>query len=281
MKSWFLALALLASPVLAQSVCVPEGRWQAGNSLLAQDAVVAKMAGARVVLLGEQHANPAIHAWQAATAKALLDNGKSVVIGIEYLPRSMQPVLDEWVAGRLTPEAFFTKSRWAELWKHDFAAYRPLFDLARERRVPMVALNVDRDFIRSVSKLGFDGAAAAWPGGAPIGKPAAPDAAYVESLTAVFLQHAREAKPESIARFIEAQTVWDRAFAEGLAAAVKANPQAIAIGVMGQGHVEHGYGTAHQLRALGVDDVLTAVPAFAEKPCKTLTDAADLLYGIN
>ncbi len=292
MKSMILALALLASPALAaegakaeaakvEGICVPAGQWQAGATLLPANAVVPKLSAAKVLLLGEQHATPTHHAWHAATVAALLDAKKPVVIGIEYLPRSMQPVLDEWVAGKLTPEEFFAKSRWAELWRHDFNAYRPLLDLARDRKVPMVALNIERDFIRSVSKLGFDGAAAAWPGGAPIGKPAAPDQAYVDSLTNVFRQHAREASPEAVARFIEAQTVWDRAFAEGLASALKANPGAIAVGVMGQGHVEFGHGAAHQLQALGVAPVLTAVPASSTPPCNTAPNAGDLLYGIS
>ena len=279
-KSLFGALALLASPALAEGVCVPAGQWQAGSAMLAADAVTPKLASAQVLLMGEQHATPAHHAWHAATIARLLDSGKPVVLGIEYLPRSMQSVLDEWVAGKLTPEEFFTKSRWAELWRHDFNAYRPLLDLARDRKVPMVALNIDRDFIRAVSKQGFDAAAAGWPGGAPVSKPAAPDAAYVASLDNVFRQHAREASPEAVARFVEAQTVWDRAFAEGLAGALKAHPGAIAVGVMGQGHVEQGHGAAHQLQALGVSPVLTAAPATSNPPCKTAPGAADLLYGV-
>jgi uncharacterized iron-regulated protein len=280
MKSLLVALALLAAPAKADGICVPAGQWQAGTTALAPAAVTPKLAANRVILLGEQHATPAHHAWHAATVARLLDAGKPVVIGIEYLPRSMQPVLDEWVAGKLTPEEFFAKSRWAELWRHDFAAYRPLLDLARDRKVPMVALNIERDFIRSVSKLGFDGAAAAWPGGAPVGKPAAADQAYLDSLENVFRQHAREASPEAVARFVEAQTVWDRAFAEGLQGALKANPGAVAAGVMGQGHVEFGHGAAHQLKALGTGPVLTAVPVGANPPCNTQPGAADLLYGI-
>lgn len=279
MKTIILALALLASPVLAEGVCVPAGQWRGAGAPLGTAAAIARLAASRAVLLGEKHATPPHQNWQAATVSAIADSGRPVVIGIEYLPRSMQPVLDQWVAGELSPEEFRVKSRWDELWKHDFNAYRPLLDLAKARKLPMVALNVDRDFIRAVGKQGFDAAAPAWPGGAPVGKPAAPEAAYVESLKAVFLQHAREAKPEAIARFVEAQTVWDRAFAEGIVNAVIAHPGATVVGVMGQGHVEHGHGTVHQLRALGLPDVVTAVPANATAPCETPADAADLVYG--
>ncbi|MCG2840499.1 ChaN family lipoprotein [Sandaracinobacter sp. RS1-74] len=276
MKSLVLLLALLAFPALAEGVCVPAGQWQAGSAPLAADAALQTIRANRVLLLGEKHATPAHHQWHAQTIRALLDSGQPVVIGIEYLPRSMQSVLDQWVAGELTPEAFFEKSRWAELWRHDFDAYRPLFDLARERKIPMLALNIDRDFIRQVSREGFDKAAAGFPGGAPVGKPAEPDPAYAQSLTDVFRQHAREASPEAVARFIAAQTVWDRAFAEGLRDALAAHPGALAVGVMGQGHVENGHGAAHQLRALGLPQVLTAVPAAG---CDTPATAGDLLYG--
>ena len=57
--------------------------------------------------------------------------------------------------------------------------------------------------------------------------------------------------------------------------------EAIAVGVMGQGHVEFGHGAAHQLQALGVAPVLTAVPASSTPPCNTAPNAGDLLYGIS
>ncbi len=257
--------------------CVPLGAWvnREGRPTSAA-AFLDKAAGARVVLLGEQHATPAHHLWQAEVVKGLLARGRPVVIGLEQLPKAMQPALDRWVAGELSAEQFRKESQWDELWRHDFAAYQPLFDLARAQKIPMVALNVDRAFVRAVSKEGFARAAEA---GAPIGRPATPPEAYVASLRDVFMAHARAPDEGAIARFVEAQTVWDRAFAEGLLEALKRHPGAVAVGVMGLGHVEQGWGAEYQLRALGENSVVSAIPVPPAPPCPVTPGAADALYG--
>src|SRR5262245_8720252 len=82
-------------------------------------------------------------------------------------------------------------------------------------------------------------------------------------------------------RFVEAQLTWDRALAEGLAEAARANPQALVIGVMGSGHLEGGHGVPHQLAALGMHDVTVLLPWDATRDCATLGPGmADAAFGI-
>lgn len=237
---------------------------------------LAHAAGGRVLLLGEQHATVAHHLWQRDMLAALADRGPHV-IGLEQLPRGAQPALDRWVAGETDEAQFLAESRWAELWGHDFAAYRPVFDLARARRIPMVALNIDRAFVRRVGREGFDRAAA--DGKAPISRPAAPDPAYVARLEDSFRQHMREASPQALARFVEAQTAWDRAMAESIVMALRARPEARVGAIMGWGHVAHGHGVAHQLAALGVPDSVSAIPVTPDQGCEPEAGAADLVFG--
>jgi uncharacterized iron-regulated protein len=229
-----------------------------------------------VLLLGEQHATPAHHLWQRDMLAALADRGP-LVIGLEQLPREAQPALDRWVAQEIDEAQFLAESRWKDRWGHDFAAYRPVFDLARSRRIPLRALNIDRAFVRRVGRMGFDAAAA--DGKAPISRPAAPDPAYVARLEDSFRQHMREASPEAIARFVEAQTVWDRAMAESIVLALRAQPGARVGAIMGWGHVAYGHGVAHQLTALGVPDSLSAIPVKPVEGCEPEASAADLTFG--
>ena len=42
----------------------------------------------------------------------------------------MQGVLDDWVAGKLTAEAFLKASEWRRVWGYDAALYMPLFELS-------------------------------------------------------------------------------------------------------------------------------------------------------
>jgi uncharacterized iron-regulated protein len=81
---------------------------------------------------------------------------------------------------------------------------------------------------------------------------------------------------------IEAQLVWDRAMAEGLAAARQAHPHALVVGLMGLGHVEgRDGGIRHQLQAMGVGGVVTATPFDDDRACSELTpDLADFAYGV-
>lgn len=269
--------SLVAAPASQAPGCLPPGAWaDRSGQPMSREAFLDRAMAAGVVLLGEQHATPSHHRWQADVVVGLLERGRAVVLGLEQLPRSAQPALDRWVAGALSAEAFRAESGWDRHWGHDFAAYLPLLELARERRVPLVALNIDRAFVRAVGREGYAKAAA---GGAPVGRPAPPPPAYVASLERVFAAHAKEPDPAALARFVEAQTVWDRAFAEGLLAARRAHPEAVAVGVMGLGHVEHGWGAEHQLRALGETAIVSAIPVPAAPPCPVASDAADALFG--
>lgn len=270
-----LALALAAQP--ARAACPAPGGWldRAGRAVPSA-AALATAAGGRVLLLGEQHAKPAHHLWQRDMLAALADRGP-LVIGLEQLPREAQPALDRWVAGEADEAQFLAESRWKERWGHDFAAYRPVFELARARRIPMVALNIERAFVRKVGREGFDTAAA--DGKAPISRPAAPDPAYVARLEDSFRQHMREASPQALARFVEAQTVWDRAMAESIVIALRSHPRARVGAIMGWGHVAYGHGVAHQLKALGVPDAVSAIPVSPVEGCEPQSGAADLLFG--
>lgn len=273
------ALALaLAPPLRAEpGVCLPAGQWvdRAGQPT-SRAAFLDRAMAAGVLLLGEQHATPAHHRWQADLVMGLLDRGRRVVLGLEQLPRSAQPALDRWVAGALTAEAFRAESGWDRNWGHDFAAYLPLLELARDRRIPLVALNIDRAFVRAVGREGYARAAR---NGAPVSRPAAPSPAYVASLERALAAHGREPDPAALARFVDAQTVWDRAFAEALVDARRRHPEAVAVGVMGLGHVENGWGAEHQLRALGEAAIVSAIPVPAAPPCPVAPGAADALVG--
>jgi uncharacterized iron-regulated protein len=269
-------LALSATPVSAQ--CPAPDQWvdKAGTAVPPARAL-GQLGTARAVLLGEQHATPAHHVWQRDVIAALAARGP-VVIGLEQLPVSAQPALDKWVAGDLDEPAFLAESRWAERWGHDFAAYRPIFELARTNAIPMRALNADRAFVRKVGKQGFDSAAA--DGKAPISRPATPPPAYVAKLEDSFRQHMKTASPEALARFVEAQTVWDRAMAETIVKTLIERPSSRVVAIMGWGHVADGHGVAHQLKSLGVADSALAIPVKGGAGCEPRPESADFSFGI-
>lgn len=279
-------LALLAAAALAQpstentatptvegaspAACLPAGQWQNGQGQpLSQSAALAEAARARIILLGEAHETPGIHRWQADTARQLSADGRPLVIAVEWLPRAAQAALDKFVSGAGDEAKFLSESEWKTLWGYEFAAYRPVFQFARNHALPIRAVNIDRSIVRATSQNGLDaGLEAARTAGTALGRPAVPSADYKARLEASFAEHGPQGapppKPEAVSRFIAAQTIWDRAMAEGIAAILAETPEARVVALMGHGHVEAGHGVAHQLASLGHRDVFSAIPAIAD-----------------
>ena len=270
--------------------CVPVGGWVApgaptSRKLTASEAI-SQLASRSVVLLGESHDNAEHHRWQLQTLAALHFLRPDMVIGFEMFPRSVQPALDRWVAGEISEAEFLRESRWRTVWSIDPHLYMPLFHFARMNRVPMLALNVERDLVAVVREKGYDGIAEDQREG--VTRPAPPSAGYIDMLFNVYREHAR-AEPAKIPtrddlafrRFVEAQQLWDRAMAEALATALRRGPGALVVGVMGSGHVVHGHGVPHQLRDLGVANVGVALPWDRSEDCARLTSGiADIVFGV-
>lgn len=280
-------LALLSMTVLAADPCVPVGQWQVpGEGPRVAAAVLHHAAAQQVVLLGEAHDSAEHHRWQLHVLAQLLAQRPRLVIALEMLPRSAQPALDRWVAGELGEDAFLRETNWRETWGVDAALYLPILHFARMHRVPLVAANVDRTLTRTVSAKGFDAVPEAQREG--LDQPAAPAPGYVDLLWQTAAAHTPDGKPPAggradpaFQRMIEAQLVWDRAMAQAAHAALAAGPDVLVVGLMGQFHVRHGWGVAHQLRALGVTRIAALLPWETDQDCAGLTPGlADAVFGV-
>lgn len=238
----------------------------------APGALLAEMAQRDVVLLGEQHDDADHHRWQLHTLAALHAQRPRMVIGFEVFPRRVQPLLDRWVAGGLTAEQFLAEVRWDELWNVPAELYLPLFEFARLHRVPMAALNVERGLTQAVAAKGWDAVPESSREG--VSRPAPAPQAYLDELARVHKEHGAGT---AFAHFVQAQQTWDRAMAQALAPHAA---DALAVGIVGSGHLRHGHGVALQLRDLGVRRVATLLPvepAQCRKLSAGLADAAFVL----
>lgn len=285
-----LAVAVLGACTLLPPQCVPQDTWviptAEGPVAALAIEVLERATRASIVLLGEQHDSAAHHRWQRETLEALHAIRPNMVIGFEMFPRRVQPALDRWTRGESSRAEFLEQSDWTNVWGFDAALYLPLFQFARDRRAPMLALNAERSLVREVGKLGFDAVPESARGG--ITKPAAPSAAYVDWLFDIYGKHRRPdpSKPAitrddaAFRRFVDAQQTWDRAMAQALAQASKGAGRPLVVGVMGSGHVMRGFGVAHQLRDLGVSEVASLIPWSRDDACGDLTPGyADAVFG--
>ena len=281
----FMAMAT-GRAATAEVDCVWSGAWvdTASRERMAGGDVLARAARSRMVLLGETHDNADHHRWQLQTIAALQARGGAVVLGFEMFPRRVQPVLDDWVAGKLSESGFLAAVGWEKVWGFDPALYMPLFDFARINRVPMVALNIGRDLVASIREDGWAAVPEAMREG--VSDPAPPRPAYREELDRVYQEHVlrrgAEADAVGLERFIDVQIVWDRAMAEALVRAAAAPGAPLVIGVIGGGHVEDDHGVPYQLAALGRDDVAVLLPWDRGRDCADLTAGlGDAVFGLD
>lgn len=295
-----LALLLVPGPVQAAGqdaagpACVAAGQWQspADGSRIRQEVLLDEMAARPVVLLGEAHTSAEHHRWQLHTLAALYARNPNMVLGFEAFPRAVQPVLDRWIRGELAEKKFLELSRWYDVWRYDPDLYMPLFHFARMHRIPMRALNVERDLIRNVSQNGWAAMDSAKREG--VGDPLAPSTAYRESLKKVFGLHGDEnesTEPTQIdekrfASFVEIQTIWDRAMAEAIANVRTAGGKPLVVSIVGRGHVEYGFGISHQLSDLGINNAAVLLPWDKGLPCEQLKTSAglavaDAVFGVD
>jgi uncharacterized iron-regulated protein len=262
--------------------CGQAGQWldaaNASAAPLPAGALLDRMAGQQVVLLGETHDSAEDHRWQLETLTQLYARQPQVAIAFEMFPRRVQPVLDQWVAGALSEQEFLARSEWAKVWGFDARDYLPLFHFARMNRLPMLAANVERSLPEAVGKVGWDAVPEAQKEG--VSRPAAPGEDYLKDLRMAFDQH--PAKGEAaFPHFVEAQTLWDRAMAQGIAQHLTGHPKTLVVGILGAGHVRHGRGVAHQLHDLGIERVGTLLTWDHADPCahiaKGLADAVQIV----
>lgn len=277
-------------------VCVTPGHWQSpqNGSEIKPATLFEDIAKRPVVLLGEAHTSAEHHRWQLQTLAGLFGRNSNMVLGFEAFPRAVQPVLDRWIRGELDEKEFIKLSRWNEVWRYDPDIYMPLFHFARMNRIPMRALNVERDLIQAVRRQGWASLDTNQRQG--IGDPLPPSKAYRESLKRVFDMHGDEKDetetPLSLAdkgrfeSFIEVQTLWDRAMAEAIAQVRTAGGEPVVVAIVGRGHAEYGFGISHQLADLGIDNAAVLLPWDKDLPCDQLKTAdglviADAVFGVD
>jgi uncharacterized iron-regulated protein len=226
---------LATPPRIGQIVHLPTGIPVTPAQMLA-------VAGdARIVYVGETHDNPASHRLELQVLQALAERYPGhVALGMEMFVRSQQPALDRWVAGGLDEKAFLKESHWFDNWNMDFAYYRDLLNFARERHIPVIALNAEKSLVKAVRSKAPEQLSPAERAQLPQLDMTDP---YERGLvTAIFGEHSHGAM--SIDGFIRAQTVWNETMAESAARylASPAGEDKHLLVIAGGDHVSNGFG---------------------------------------
>ena len=129
----------------------------ATGRLLTESELLDYLSHYAVVYLGEIHDSVEDHAAQLAILKGLQQRFPGgVALGLEMLSRPDQESLDAYLRGAMEEKAFIEV--WEDSWgPNTFAYYREILQLAREKKIPVLALNASHELRDAVREKGLDG----------------------------------------------------------------------------------------------------------------------------
>ena len=216
------------------------------------DAVVAAMAGADVVFLGELHTDPTAHRLQRRLLEAAhrrYGADRPVALALEMFERDVQLVLDEYLAGLIRERDFLAAAR---PWGRYADDYRPAVEYAKAHGLPVVAANAPGRYVSRVGREGAGGLAAL-PGPARAFLPPLPVAPPSDTLAVRFeatmadMMAAHGAHGPSVDDLLAAQNLRDATMAFALAEHLAGHPGALVVHLNGSFHSEGGRGIPEHL----------------------------------
>ncbi len=114
--------------------------------------------GVRIVYVGEVHSNRESHVLELQVLKEFYKrNGGNVAVGLEMFKRPHQDILDKWTGGEISEKDLLFSTDWDYEWGYDYNHYKGIMDFIRDNKIPVVALNIKREFQKKISRDGIEG----------------------------------------------------------------------------------------------------------------------------
>ncbi len=223
----------------------------------------ARLAGVRLLLVGEEHTVLDTHAVERRVIEELDRSGRRVAIGLEMFPYTQQSALDDWSAGRLSEGAFLEASHWYKHWGYNWGYYRDVFLYARDHRLRMFAVNAPREVVTAVRKKGFTGLTPEEAAHIPT-QIDTQSADHMRLFRASFADASFHAgmSDEQWQAMLSAQCTWDATMAFHAVAPLREDedPKTIVVVLAGSGHVQYGMGIERQARQWYPGRIASMIP---------------------
>lgn len=206
--------------------------------------LAATLGGERLVYVGETHTAYADHLLQLAVLRGMATDRQGLAIGVEWFQRRFQPVLDDYLAGRIDEAAMLRGTEYFDRWRFDYRLYRPIMRFARDNGIPVIALNASAELTGEIRKVGVD----ALTGPLRSELPASYDFSdkdYEASLHETFRLH--QAEDRQFQRFLEVQLTWDETMAERVSAYLDEGPGNRMLVLAGRGHIAYRHGIPNRV----------------------------------
>jgi uncharacterized iron-regulated protein len=177
---------------------------------IAFDQMVGEISKSRIIIIGEMHDNQAHHELQLKIIRTMHEGRVPVAVGLEMFRAENQELLDKWWRWGMSTEQFEVLYR--ENWDMPWPLYRDIFLYTRQKRIPLVGLNVPREIIEKVAREGYGSLTEAERKKLPPGITCTLDESYRSFIQKAFTEHAHSSGV-TVDHFCEAQMVWDSAMA--------------------------------------------------------------------
>ena len=127
------------------------------GKVLSFDGLMDQLKSVPLVFVGENHDNPEHHLIEVQILQELMARSHVRTVGMEFFPRTIQGIIDEYMKGEMDETTFLEKIEWDKIWGFPYYFYRPLILQIREKNGVLLALNVPREIVRKVARSGLAG----------------------------------------------------------------------------------------------------------------------------
>ena len=199
-------------------------------------SITPDLAKHKVVFVGESHTNYTDHLNQLAVIESLQKHwGNNLSIGLEMIQQPYQSYLDDYVAGKTSELEMLKGTQWYDRWVYDFRLYRPIFDYAKQNKIPLIALNIPKELTKKITKVGIKGLNKTERQQLPkfIDRT---NVQYAKRIKNVFNGHMRTSS-KGFDKFFDAQLAWDEGMAFNATKYLKNHPKKHMVILAGKGHV--------------------------------------------
>ena len=211
-------------------------------------ALATQFAQKRAIFIGEVHDQLEHHRNQLRVIQDLYQQYPDLAIGVEYLQQPFQPYLDDFIAGRIDEREMLRKTEYFKRWQVDFRVLQPIFEFARDKHIPIIALNVPDEIHNKVFRWGMKSLTDEERRQVPDNiEPASEH--YRERLKAIFNSHPPKTDFDN---FVEGVLLWDASMADTAARYLNGHPSSRMVVLAGMVHIMYGEGIPERLdRRLG------------------------------
>jgi aminopeptidase N len=229
-------------PVLSR----PSPRVLMPQRLTAADRILPYLTASRIIYIGERHDRFAHHINQLQFIKKMHNAGYNLAVGMEMFQKPFQPVVNDYLAGRIDERTFLKKTEYFSTWGYDYNLYKPIIDYLKQQNLPLVALNIYGEISRKVARDGIyslsDNEKKQLPGSMDFS-----NERYRKDLNEVFLLHKEQGELKNFSYFLEAQILWDEVMAESAQKFLTDHPERKLVILAGNSHLGHNYGIPDRL----------------------------------